>query len=140
MCRPATNRRSCPGLAVQIGDVQGTVARLRSADRSGTVVVEAVIAPATPIANATNGTAVKVTLTLQNDAGVLIAPAEALVSTARRQLRRPGPDDRWDHEVADGRTAGCQRWQRGDYEAPTSPMEPLCCCRRSYPQESSTIS
>ena len=69
-----------PGLAVQIGDVQGTVARLRSADRSGTVVVEAVIAPATPIANATNGTAVKVTLTLQDDAGVLIAPAEALVS------------------------------------------------------------
>jgi hypothetical protein len=65
---------------VQIGDVQGTVSRLRSADRSGTVVVEAVIVPATSIANATNGTSVKVTLTLQNDAGVLIAPAEALVS------------------------------------------------------------
>jgi membrane fusion protein, multidrug efflux system len=69
-----------PGLAVQIGDVQGTVTRLRSADRSGTVAVEAVIAPSTPIADATNGTAVKVTLTLQNVAGVLIAPAEALVS------------------------------------------------------------
>jgi peptidoglycan hydrolase-like protein with peptidoglycan-binding domain len=69
-----------PGLAVGIGNVQGTVSRLRSADRNGTVVVEAVIAPATAIANATNGTAVKVTLTLQNDAGVLIAPAEALVS------------------------------------------------------------
>ena len=69
-----------PGLAVQIGDVQGTVSRLRSADRDGTVSVEAVIAPATPIANATNGTAVKVTLTLQDDSGVLLAPAEALVS------------------------------------------------------------
>jgi peptidoglycan hydrolase-like protein with peptidoglycan-binding domain len=69
-----------PGLAVQIGDVEGTVTRLRSADRSGTVAVEAVITPATPIANAANGTAVKVTLTLQNDEGVLIAPAEALVS------------------------------------------------------------
>ncbi|MEY2416794.1 MAG: rane fusion protein gold/copper resistance efflux system [Ilumatobacteraceae bacterium] len=69
-----------PGLAVGIGDVQGTVSRLRSADRNGAVVVEAVIAPATVIANASNGSAVKVTLTLQNDAGVLIAPAEALVS------------------------------------------------------------
>ena len=69
-----------PGLAVGIGDVQGTVSRLRSADRNGAVVVEAVITPATTIANATNGSAVKVTLTLQNDAGVLIAPAEALVS------------------------------------------------------------
>ena len=38
------------------------------------------ITPATAIANATNGSAVKVTLTLQHDAGVLIAPAEALVS------------------------------------------------------------
>ena len=69
-----------PGLAVGIGDVQGTVSRLQSADRDGAVVVEAVIAPATAIANATNGSSVKVTLTLQNDAGVLIAPAEALVS------------------------------------------------------------
>jgi Putative peptidoglycan binding domain len=69
-----------PGLAVQIGDVEGTVSRLRSADRSGTVAVEAVITPVTPITNATNGTAVKVTLTLQNEQGVLIAPAEALVS------------------------------------------------------------
>jgi peptidoglycan hydrolase-like protein with peptidoglycan-binding domain len=69
-----------PGLAVGIGDVQGTVSRLQSADRNGAVVVEAVITPATSIANATNGSAVKVTLTLQNDVGVLIAPAEALVS------------------------------------------------------------
>ena len=69
-----------PGLGVQIGSVQGTVSRLRSADQNGAVVVEAVIAPATAIANATNGTAVKVTLTLQNNAGALIAPAAALVS------------------------------------------------------------
>ena len=69
-----------PGLTVGIGNVQGTVSRLRSADRNGTVVVEAVITPATAIENATTGTAVKVTLTLQDDAGVLIAPAEALVS------------------------------------------------------------
>jgi hypothetical protein len=69
-----------PGLTVEIGSVQGTVSRLRSADRDGTVVVEAVITPATAIENATNGTSVKVTLTLQDDAGVLIAPAEALVS------------------------------------------------------------
>jgi peptidoglycan hydrolase-like protein with peptidoglycan-binding domain len=69
-----------PGLTVGIGDVQGTVSRLRSADQNGTAVVEAVITPATAIANASNGSSVKVTLTLQNDAGVLIAPAEALVS------------------------------------------------------------
>jgi hypothetical protein len=69
-----------PGLTVGIGDVQGTVSRLRSADRNGTVVVEAVITPATPIANATNGTSVKVSLTLQDQAGALIAPAAALVS------------------------------------------------------------
>jgi hypothetical protein len=69
-----------PGLAVGVGSVQGTVSRLRSADRNGAVVVQALIAPATAIASATNGSAVKVTLTLQNNAGVLIAPAGALVS------------------------------------------------------------
>ncbi len=88
-----------PGLAVQIGDVEGTVSRLRSADQSGTVVVEAVVTPATPIANATNGTAVKVTLTLQNDAGVLIAPAEALVSrldgSYAVQVQDPDETTKW---------------------------------------------
>jgi peptidoglycan hydrolase-like protein with peptidoglycan-binding domain len=72
--------RVVPGLSVGIGNVQGAVSRLRSANRNGSVVVEAVITPATPIANASNGTAVKVKLTLQDQAGVLIAPAEALVS------------------------------------------------------------
>jgi peptidoglycan hydrolase-like protein with peptidoglycan-binding domain len=69
-----------PGLAVEIGDVQGTVSRLRSANRDGSVFVVAVITPTAAIANATNGSSVKVTLTLQNDAGVLIVPSEALVS------------------------------------------------------------
>jgi peptidoglycan hydrolase-like protein with peptidoglycan-binding domain len=69
-----------PGLSVGIGQIQGTVSQLRSANRNGTVVVEAVVAPATPIANATNGTSVKVKLTLQNQTGVLIAPAATLVS------------------------------------------------------------
>ena len=69
-----------PGLEVKIGQVQGAVTRLRSADRNGSVIVEAVIAPAAEIAGAGNGSAVKVTLTLQNNSGVLIAPAEALVS------------------------------------------------------------
>jgi hypothetical protein len=69
-----------PGLQVRIGNTQGTVSRLRSANRDGSVVVEAVITPATPIDNATNGSSVKVGLTLQNESGVLIAPAEALVS------------------------------------------------------------
>jgi peptidoglycan hydrolase-like protein with peptidoglycan-binding domain len=69
-----------PGLAVKIGQVQGSVSRLRSADRNGSVIVEAVIAAAAPIDSAGNGSAVKVTLTLPNNSGVLIAPAEALVS------------------------------------------------------------
>jgi peptidoglycan hydrolase-like protein with peptidoglycan-binding domain len=69
-----------PGLEVKVGQVQGTVARLRSANQNGAVVVEAVIAPTTPIANAGNGSSVKVTITLQNNTGALIAPAEALVS------------------------------------------------------------
>jgi len=72
--------RVVPGLSVGIGNVQAAVSRLRSANRNGTVVVEAVITPVTPIENATNGTAVKVKITLQDQAGVLIAPAEALVS------------------------------------------------------------
>ena len=88
-----------PGLAVTIGNVEGTVSRLRSADRNGSVVVEAVIAPATPIENAAGGTTVKVILTLQNDAGVLIAPAEALVSrldgTYAVQAQTPNGTTQW---------------------------------------------
>jgi Putative peptidoglycan binding domain len=69
-----------PGLSVTIGDVQGTVTQLRSAEADGAVVVEAVITPATPIDGATNGSTVRVTLTLQNATGVLLVPTEALVS------------------------------------------------------------
>jgi len=69
-----------PGLAVGIGDVPGTVSRLQSADQNGAVVVEAAITPSAVIQNATNGSAVKVNLTLKNDSGVLIVPAEAVVS------------------------------------------------------------
>ncbi len=72
--------RVVPGLEVKIGQVSGVVTRLRSANRNGSVIVEAMIAPAAPIADAGNGSAVKVTLTLQNNTGALIAPAEALVS------------------------------------------------------------
>jgi membrane fusion protein, multidrug efflux system len=68
------------GLSVTIGDVQGTVTQLRSAEADGAVVVEAVIAPATAIDGATSGSTVKVTLTLQNATGVLLVPAEALIS------------------------------------------------------------
>ncbi|HEX2783021.1 MAG TPA: peptidoglycan-binding domain-containing protein, partial [Ilumatobacteraceae bacterium] len=67
-----------PGLSVTIGDVQGTVTQLRSAEADGAVVVEAVITPATAIDGATNGSAVKVTLTLENATGVLLVPTEAL--------------------------------------------------------------
>ena len=88
-----------PGLELQIGNVPGTVSRLRSANRDGSVVVEAVITPATPIENATNGSSVKVALTLQNEAGVLIAPAEALVSrldgTYAVQLQTPDDTAKW---------------------------------------------
>ena len=69
-----------PGLAVKIGQVDGSVTRLRSANRNGTVVVEAIIAPAAPIADVSNGSAVKVGLTLQHNTEALIVPAEALVS------------------------------------------------------------
>ena len=120
-----------PGLVVQVGDVQGTVTRLRSADRSGTVVVEAVIAPATPIANATNGTAVKVTLTLQNDAGVLIAPAEALVSrldgSYAVQVQTTDGDTKWVPVELLGVSGGTSHCA-----APISPMELSCSCRRRY--------
>ncbi|MEP7113113.1 MAG: peptidoglycan-binding protein [Ilumatobacteraceae bacterium] len=88
-----------PGLTVDIGDVRGTVSRLRSADRDGAVIVEAVVVPATPIENASNGTSVKVTITLQNEAGALIAPAEALVSrldgTYAVQAQTPDGSTKW---------------------------------------------
>ncbi|MCU1397583.1 MAG: peptidoglycan-binding protein [Acidimicrobiales bacterium] len=69
-----------PGLSVQLGTGTGTVSLLRSIDRSGTVVVEAVIVPTAPIDGASNGATVKVTITTDSVPGVLIVPAEALLS------------------------------------------------------------
>lgn len=69
-----------PGLGVQLGSGDGTVTLLRSIDRDGAVVVQAVITPNAPIENATNGQAVNVTVTVTSLDGVLTVPTEALVS------------------------------------------------------------
>lgn len=69
-----------PGLAVKIGSVEGTVSRLRSANRNGIVSVEAVIVPSEPVQASGNGSTVKVTLTVTEGADALIIPAEALAS------------------------------------------------------------
>jgi peptidoglycan hydrolase-like protein with peptidoglycan-binding domain len=68
-----------PGLAVDIDGIVGTVTLLRSAVESTVVVVQAVIAPSAPL-DIADGTAVKVRVTLMNATGVLIVPADALVS------------------------------------------------------------
>jgi hypothetical protein len=69
-----------PGQVVGIGDEQGTVTLLRSVDGGGTTFVEAVIAPASPIAGTDNGASVNVTLRLPGQDNVLLAPAQALAS------------------------------------------------------------
>jgi hypothetical protein len=69
-----------PGLTVRIGTVDGTVELIRSVTRSGSTGVQAVIAPTTPLEGAGNGAAVKVTITHDGLAGVLLVPADALVS------------------------------------------------------------
>jgi peptidoglycan hydrolase-like protein with peptidoglycan-binding domain len=69
-----------PGLAVKIGSGDGTVTLLRSIERDGSVVVQAVIAPTAPIEGADNGATVKVTVTTTSLDGVLLVPTEALVS------------------------------------------------------------
>jgi peptidoglycan hydrolase-like protein with peptidoglycan-binding domain len=68
------------GLKVQIGQVSGQVAQLRSASQNGTTVVQAVIVPEKPLAQASAGSNVKVTLTLVKVKGALLVPAGALVS------------------------------------------------------------
>ena len=103
-----------PGLAVDLGSVQGTVTRLRSADRDGSVVVEAVITPASAIENATNGSAVTVTLTLQNDFRGFDRPGGSAGVAIGRQLRGAGPGLRRHNEMGDRRAARRQRCQRGD--------------------------
>jgi hypothetical protein len=69
-----------PGLDVTIGDATGTVTLLRSVARDSATVVEAVITPAEPIAEAENGASVKVRITKDHLDGVLLAPAAALAS------------------------------------------------------------
>jgi peptidoglycan hydrolase-like protein with peptidoglycan-binding domain len=70
-----------PGVVVQLtGDAEGTVSLLRSVEREGEVVVQAIITPSTPLANATSGTIVKVRVPTDHLDGVLIVPREALVS------------------------------------------------------------
>ncbi|MEQ1703258.1 MAG: peptidoglycan-binding domain-containing protein, partial [Ilumatobacteraceae bacterium] len=69
-----------PGLVVKIGNGEGTVTLLRSVERDGSVVVQAVITPTAAIEGVGNGQAVTVTVTLGDLDGVLTVPAEALVS------------------------------------------------------------
>jgi peptidoglycan hydrolase-like protein with peptidoglycan-binding domain len=76
----ADQSRIVPGLVVAVGGGQGTVELLRSITRSNAVVVQAVITPNTPIQNASNGATVSVTVSLDALKGVLIVPAQALVS------------------------------------------------------------
>lgn len=69
-----------PGLQVALGDSTGTVALLRSVARSGAAVVQAVITPAAPIANASNGATIAVTVNSVALKSVLVVPAVALLS------------------------------------------------------------
>jgi peptidoglycan hydrolase-like protein with peptidoglycan-binding domain len=68
-----------PGIAVSVADTAATVVALRSAESNGTVTVQAVIVPGEPL-DVADGSAVKVRLMIEKAAGVLLVPAEALVS------------------------------------------------------------
>ena len=77
---PADQTHVTPGLSVTVGDTTGTVTTLRSATRNGAVTVEAVVTPTAPIKGASNGATVAVTLAFDNVTGVLLVPAQALLS------------------------------------------------------------
>ena len=71
-----------PGLEVGLGGSGGNtgiVTLLRSVERSGSVVVQAVIAPSTTL-DAVDGAVVTVTVSVDELDGVLVVPSEALVS------------------------------------------------------------
>ena len=71
-----------PGLEVGLGGSGGNtgiVTLLRSVERSGSVVVQAVIAPSTTL-DAVDGAVVTVTVSVDELDGVLVIPSEALVS------------------------------------------------------------
>ncbi|MDO8363315.1 MAG: peptidoglycan-binding domain-containing protein [Actinomycetota bacterium] len=69
-----------PGLVVKLGSTDGTVSLLRSIERNGEVVVQAVITPTAELEGMPDGSAVTVTVTVASLDGVLLVPAEALVS------------------------------------------------------------
>ena len=77
---PADQTHVTPGLSVTVGDTTGSVTTLRSATRNGAVTVEAVVTPTAPIKGASNGATVAVTLAFDNVTGVLLVPAQALLS------------------------------------------------------------
>jgi hypothetical protein len=70
-----------PGLQVTLaGGGTGTVSVLRSADESGTVVVQAIIVPDKPLDGVDEGATVSVTLSTLVVPNALIVPSDALVS------------------------------------------------------------
>ncbi len=69
-----------PGLSVTAGGQDATVTLLRSAEQDGAVTVQAVITPNSPITDVAAGDAIKVQLSVTDATGVLIVPAESIVS------------------------------------------------------------
>jgi peptidoglycan hydrolase-like protein with peptidoglycan-binding domain len=69
-----------PGLAVTAAGTAAKVTLLRSVERAGEVVVEAVITPDEPIADVEIGSTVKVKVTATTLSNALLVPTEALVS------------------------------------------------------------
>lgn len=68
-----------PGTTVVVAGTPATVVSLRSADESGTIAVQAIISPSAHI-DVADGSAVKVQLTIEQATGVLLVPADALLS------------------------------------------------------------
>ncbi len=69
-----------PGLVVSIGDVEGTVSHLRSVERDGSVVVQAVITPSAELEGALDGSTTSVQVVIEGADGVLLVPVEAIAS------------------------------------------------------------
>ncbi len=69
-----------PGLVVSIGEVEGTVSYLRSVERDGAVVVQAVITPSAELDGARDGSTTSVQIVIEGADGVLLVPAEAILS------------------------------------------------------------
>lgn len=69
-----------PGLIVGLDSGEGTITLLRSVERDGVVVVQAVITPTAPIEGASAGQSIDVRVSVADMNGVLTVPTEALVS------------------------------------------------------------